>query len=64
MYTCIHSTNFIFFLTEAEYRKNTRNLNIIEKLDSFSIVVSTVVFINYISKENLNNIDYEVFYDD
>lgn len=64
MYTCINSTNFIFFLRESEYHRNTRNLNTPEKLDSFSIVVSTVDFNNFVSEEYLNNIDYEVFYDD
>ena len=64
MYTCIHSTNFIYFLRKTEYRRNTRNLNTNEKLDSFFIVVSTVDFDNFISEENLNNIEYDIFYDD
>ena len=64
MYTCIHSINLIYFLREAEYRRNTRNVNTIEKLDSFSIIVSTVDFNNFISEEDLINIDYKVFYDD
>ena len=42
MYNCIQSKNLIYFIKEAEFRRNIKNLKWEEKLNAFSVAFSCV----------------------
>ena len=60
MYSCFHSKNFIYFLLEAEYRRNIRDYDATKKLDDFSKVISSVDLDNFQSEEKLIDFQYDV----
>jgi hypothetical protein len=64
MYISIHSKNFIYFLKEVEYRRSFKKLNPLDKINVFSIVLSTVDSDEYLDENDLIDNDYEVNYDD
>ena len=67
MYTLVHDSNFIYFLKEAEYRRNIKLLNPENKLKDFETLLETLKNgdeINNINEEDLKNLNYGAFYDD
>ena len=67
LYHSIPSKNFVYFLREAEYRLRIKNLNKYQKLEDLSILLSIVgngLNNEYLSEENLKNIDYDTLFDE
>ena len=64
MYNYINSVNFVLFLREEKYRRRIQNLNNSDNLRDFASVISSISPENFISEEELYEINYEVGYDD
>ena len=67
MYTTIPAKNFLYFLREAEYRRNIKHLSIDEKINDFTVLLNTIKVgeeLLLLNEEELKVIDYETFYDE
>ncbi len=66
MYYAIHSTNLVYHLREAEYRRNTKNLDYIHKLENFARIISIVgngIKDPYLSEADLLSFDYDTYFE-
>ena len=61
MYYAIHSTNLVYHFREAEYRRNTKNLDFNKKLENFASIIYIVgngIKNPYLSEADLISFDY------
>ena len=54
MYHTINNQNFIYFLSEAEFRRIIKNMNSLEKIETFAKLLST-----FDDGENINFLNEE-----
>ena len=67
IYQTIQGNNFVYFLSEAEYRWNIKDLNNTNKIQNFANFLFTLKDgdkIEYLSEDELTGIEYEAYYDD
>lgn len=67
MYHTINNQNFIYFLHEAEFRRIIKNMNSIEKIETFAKLLSTLddrENINFLNEEDLKKFYYDTYFDD
>ena len=67
IYQTIQGNNFVYFLSEAEYRWNIKDLNNTNKIQNFANFLFTLKDgdkIEYLREDELTGIEYEAYYDD
>ncbi len=67
MYHTINNQNFIYFLSEAEFRRIIKNMNSLEKIETFAKLLSTLddgENINFLNEEDLKKFNYDTYFDD
>ena len=67
IYHNINSQHFVYFLREAEFRQIIKNMNRLDRIETFANLLSTLKIgdnINFIEEEDLKKFNYETYFDD